>query len=88
MPCTGTRRWPWSAHDKQACPQVMVSHGASLPVRADDRERCLELCRVEDPSEYPLFENINMDVFLIQVVFAVFAVLDPPPLISLRPVLF
>ena len=36
-------------------------------MRADDRERCLELCRAEDPLEYPLFENANMDAFLIQV---------------------
>ena len=46
---------------------MIVSHGASAPMRADDRERCLELCRAEDPLEYPLFENANMDAFLIQV---------------------
>ncbi len=44
-----------------------MSHTSCAPVPVDDRKRCLELCRTDDPGEYPLFENVNMDAFLIQV---------------------
>ena len=47
---------------------MRVSHprvGRVAPV--EDREACVEWCRTDDVGEYPLLEDANMDLFLVQV---------------------
>ena len=48
--------------------QVAVSHDQLAPLPANSRQQCINICHADDPGEYPLFENPEMDAYLIQVI--------------------
>ena len=44
-----------------------MSHHALAPMAHNKREECIEMCSVDDPLEYPFFEQHDMEAYLVQI---------------------